>query len=149
MRRGGERDVPLAGQHARGDVEPDPAGARQIDFGPGVQVGEIVLDLARPFDRIDVGAQLDEIARDEARGEPEMAQRSAPAATRSRGRIPRRSRSVSSGRLDARLHADDVADLVAQLGVELDQEIDRARSPRAECPRDISRTAGPGSMVAR
>ena len=74
MRRGGDRNMPLAGQHARGDVEADPARAGQIDLGPGVQIGEIVLDLARPFDRIDVGAQLNEIAGDEARGETEMAQ---------------------------------------------------------------------------
>ena len=97
MRRGGDGDVPLAGQHARGDVEPDPARARQIDLGPGVQIGEIVLDLARAFDRIDVGTQLDEIAGDEARGEPEMAQRSGSAATPSRGTIRSRQASVSSG----------------------------------------------------
>ena len=62
MRRGGNGNVPLAGQHARGDVETDPAGARKIDLGPGVQIRKIVLDLARSFDRIDVGAQLNEVA---------------------------------------------------------------------------------------
>ncbi len=41
MRRRGERDVALAGQQARGRVEADPAGAGQIDFAPGVEVGEI------------------------------------------------------------------------------------------------------------
>ena len=41
MRGGGERDVALAGQEARGRIEPDPAGAGQIDFAPGVEVGEI------------------------------------------------------------------------------------------------------------
>src|ERR1700722_11491408 len=56
MRRGGDGNMPLAGQHARGDVESDPAGTRQVDFGPGVQVSKIVLDLARPFDGIDVRA---------------------------------------------------------------------------------------------
>ena len=72
MRRGGDGNMPLAGQHARGDVETDPARAGKIDFGPGVQIGEIVLDLARAFDRIDVGTQLNEIAGDETGGEPEM-----------------------------------------------------------------------------
>ena len=72
MRRGGDGDVPLARQHARGDVEPDPACAGQIDFGPGVQVGEIAFDLARAFDRIDVGTQLNEITRDETRREAEV-----------------------------------------------------------------------------
>ncbi len=45
----------------------------QIDLSPGVQIGEVALDLARTLDRIDVGAKLNEIARDKARGEPEMA----------------------------------------------------------------------------
>ena len=74
MRRGGNGNVSLAGQHARGDVEPDPPCTRKIDFGPGVQVGEIVVNLARSFDRIDVGAQLNEIARYESGGEPEVPQ---------------------------------------------------------------------------
>ncbi len=74
MRRGGDGNVPLAGQHARGDVEPDPARAGKIDLGPGVQIRKIVLDLARPFDRIDVGAQLNEVAGDETGGEPEVPQ---------------------------------------------------------------------------
>src|SRR5258708_18853653 len=111
MRRGGEGDVPLAGQHARGDVETDPARTWEIDFGPGVQIRKIVFDLARAFERIDIGAQLNEVARDEARGEPEMAQRL--------DQQPRRvAARAGAGRqrlfrlLDARLHADDVADLL-------------------------------------
>ena len=40
----GERDVPFAGEQPGGRVEADPAGAGQIDLGPGVQVGEV----ARP-----------------------------------------------------------------------------------------------------
>ena len=74
MRRGGDGNVPLAGQHARGDVEADPARAGKVDLGPGVQIGKIVLDLARAFDRIDIGAQLDQVARDETGGEPEVPQ---------------------------------------------------------------------------
>src|ERR1700731_4734042 len=75
MRRGGDGDMALAGQHARGDVEADPAGAGKIDLRPGMQIGEIVLDLARSLDRIDVWTQLNEIARDEAGREAEMPQR--------------------------------------------------------------------------
>ena len=89
MRRGGDGDMPLAGQHARGDVESDPAGAGQIDLGPGVQIGEIVLDLARSFDRIDVGTQLDEIAGDETGGETEMPEDLDQQPCRSRGTIRR------------------------------------------------------------
>ena len=97
MRRGGDGDVPLAGQHARGDVEPDPSRARQIHFGPGVQIGKIVLDLARPFDRIDVGTQLDEIARHETGGEPEVAQRSGSTASAESRQDPAPDASVASG----------------------------------------------------
>ena len=70
MRRRGERHVAFAAQQARGRVEADPAGAGQIDFGPGVQIGEIVLGARRPVERLDVGPQLNEIAGDEARGRP-------------------------------------------------------------------------------
>ncbi len=73
MRRGADGNVPFAGQHSGGDIKADPARAGQIDLGPGVQIGEIVLDLARPLERIDVGLDLNQIAGDEARGEPEMA----------------------------------------------------------------------------
>jgi hypothetical protein len=38
---GGERDVAFAGEQAGGGVQANPAGAGQIDFGPGVQIGEI------------------------------------------------------------------------------------------------------------
>ena len=126
MRRGRDRDVALAGQHARGDVESDPARAGKIDFGPGVQIGKIVLDLARPFDRIDVGPKLNEIAGHEPRREAEMPQRldqqPRQVAARARARAQRLVR-----RLDARLHPDDVANFLLQLRVEVDQEIDRAR----------------------
>ncbi len=64
MRRGRDGNMPLARQHARGDVEPDPPGPREIDLGPRVQIGEVVLDLARSLDRIDVGAQLNEVTGD-------------------------------------------------------------------------------------
>ena len=125
VRRGRNGDVPLARQHARGDVETDPAGAGQIDFRPGVQVGEIVLDLARAFDRIDVGTELDQIARDEARGEAEMAQRLDQQPCRVAARTGAGAKRLLR-RLDARLHADDVADFLLQLRVEIDQEIDGA-----------------------
>ena len=126
MRRGGDGDMPLPGQHARGDVKSDPSGAGKINFRPGVQIREIILDLTRSFDRIDVGTQLNEIARDETRGETEMPedlnQQPCRVAARSGARGQRLLR-----RLDARLHANDVANLLLQLRVDIDQEIDRAR----------------------
>ena len=74
MRRRRQRQMAFAAEQAGGRVHADPAGAGQIDLGPGVQVGEIVARAQRAFDRIDVGLQLDEVAGDEARGEAEPAQ---------------------------------------------------------------------------
>ena len=74
MRRRRERQMALAAEQAGGRVEADPAGARQIDFRPGMQVGEVLARAQRPFDRVDVGLELDEVTRDETRREPEAAQ---------------------------------------------------------------------------
>ena len=73
-RRAGERDVALAGEQARGRVEADPAGAGQVDLGPGVQVGEVLLGARRAVERLHVGLELDQVAGHEAGGEAEMAQ---------------------------------------------------------------------------
>ena len=60
----------FAGQQARGRIEPDPARARNEGFGPGVQVGPVVL-VAR---RLLVGVQLNQIAGHEACRQAELAQ---------------------------------------------------------------------------
>ncbi len=131
MRRRAQRQMAFAAEQARGRVHADPAGAGNIDLGPGVQVGEILVRAARAFDRIDVGPELDEIARDEARGEAEPAQdlHQQPCRIAARAR-PQRQRLVRF--LDARLHADDVMDHPLQLGVERDQERDRPAAPRRD-----------------
>jgi hypothetical protein len=72
MRRRRQRQMALAGEQARGRIEPDPAGAGDVDLGPGVQVGEVLVGAARPFQRIDIRLHLDQIAGDEARREAEM-----------------------------------------------------------------------------
>ena len=74
MRGRRERDVALAGQEARGWIETDPTRAGQIDFRPGVQVGEVVVGARRPIERYEVGLELDEIAGHEAGCEAQMAQ---------------------------------------------------------------------------
>ena len=72
--RGGQRNVPFASEQAGSRVEADPAGARQINLAPGVQVGEIDLGAARTVERFDVRGQLDQITGDEAGRHAEMAQ---------------------------------------------------------------------------
>ncbi|GJE58172.1 hypothetical protein MPOCJGCO_0251 [Methylobacterium trifolii] len=129
MRRGGQRDVPLAAEQARRGVEPDPAGAGQVDLGPGVQVGEVGLGALRPVHGRGVGHELDQVAGDEAGGEPDPAQHlhqepgrvAAGAALQGQG---------LGGRLHARLHAHAVGDLARHEGVQRHQELHRGRLRR-------------------
>ena len=123
MRSGAERQVALASEQARGRVHADPAGAGNIDLGPGVQVGEVDRRAGGAVERDDVGLQLDQVSGDEARGEAEMAQdlhqEPAGIAARAGARGERLLR-----RLHAGLHADQVADVVLQALVQPDQEGD-------------------------
>ena len=48
MRRRAEWQMAFAAEEPRGRIEPDPAGARNIDFGPGVQIGKIMLSAGGP-----------------------------------------------------------------------------------------------------
>ena len=107
--RAGERDVPFAGEQPGRRIEPDPAGAGQVHLGPGVQIGEVGCGARWTVERLHVGRQLNQVARDEARRQPEVAQHlhQQPAGVAARARA--RCVSVSSRRLHARLHADDVA----------------------------------------
>jgi hypothetical protein len=115
----------LAGQQAGRRIEPDPAGAGNVDFRPGMQVGEIVVGALRTVQRDEIRLQLDQVAGHEARGETEMAKRlhQEPA------RIAAGAGDVLERllrRLHAGLHADHIADLAGNAGVEVDDEINRA-----------------------
>ena len=114
MRRRRQRNVALAAQQARGRIEPDPAGARQIDFGPGVQVGEVLVGAGGPVERLEIGLELNEVARHETRGQADVAEdlHHQPRAVAARAG---RQRQRLLGRLHARLHADDVANVALQL----------------------------------
>ena len=141
--RAGERNVPFAGEQPRRRVEPDPAGAGQVDLGPGVQVGE-VFRRARgaAVERLDVGGQLHEVARDEAGGETEVAQdlHQQPAAVAA-GAVGDRQRLLA--RLHARLHAHAVGHALLHGAVDLDQRVDDRRTAR----RAIGREPG-GELLA-
>ena len=123
VRRRRQRDVALAAQQPRRRIESDPAGAGEIHFGPGVQIGEIEIAAGGSVERFQVRPQLNEIAGHEARRQSDVAE--------DLHQEPRRiaARAGAGGerllrRLHARLHADDVADHVRQALVELDQKID-------------------------
>ncbi len=124
VRRGGEGDVAFAGEQAGSGIQPDPARAGQINFGPGVEIGEVGFGAGRAaIDRFDIGGELDEITGDEARGEAELA-----------ADLNEKPRGVATGTaleaerfldgLDARFHADDVGDFVVDEAVEIDEEVD-------------------------
>ena len=74
LRGAGQRNMALAGQQPGSGVQADPARAGQIDFAPGVQVGEILFRPARAVERLLVGGELNEVAGDKTRGQSEMAE---------------------------------------------------------------------------
>ncbi len=123
-RRAGEGDVALAREQPRGRVEPDPARAGDVGLAPRVQVGEVLVRAGGPVEGLLVGDELDEVARGEARGEPEAAQdlhqEPRRVAARALGPLQRLLR-----RLDAVLQADQVLHVVLQVVVHRDQEVDR------------------------
>ena len=122
--RTGQRYVAFAGEQPRGRVEADPAGAGQEHLAPGMQVGEVDLGARRAVERFHVALELDQVARDEARREAEVARQlhQQPAAVAA-GTAAVDQRDL--GRLHARLHADQVGDVALQALVERDQEIGR------------------------
>ena len=124
-RRRGQRDMPLAGQQARRGVEADPARPRQVDFGPGVQVGEIRFRPRRPVQGLNVRLQLDQIARHEARGIAQMAQDFDQQPARVAARSAAAGQGFLAG-LHPRFHADQIFDFRLQALVQGDQIFDRA-----------------------
>ncbi len=112
----------FAGQQAGRRVEADPAGAGQVYFRPGVQVGEVGGWALGAFERLHVGDELDQVAGDEARRIAELAQQldQQPGGVAA-GAFARGERLV--GRPDAGLHAHDVADTLLDHPVQLDQHV--------------------------
>ncbi len=121
--RTGDRDVPLAGEQAGRRIEADPAGAGQVDLAPGMQVGEIPVGAGRTVERLHVRRELDQVARDEARGQAEMAQH----LDQQPGRVAARAGGLDqrfARRLHAGFEADHVADGALHALVERDEEVD-------------------------
>lgn len=108
--RRGERDVALAGQQTAGRVKADPARARQIDFTPGVQVGEIARCPAWAVERFHIRLKLDQVAAHKPRGEAKVAQQLA----QQPGRVAARAANLCERlcwRLHSGLQANEILDV--------------------------------------
>ena len=122
----------LTGQQARGRVQANPARAGQIHLAPGVQVGEIDLGAAGAVERLDVGRELNQVARHKARRQPQVAKQ----LYQQPGRVS--ARAAAQGeclfrRLHTGLHADQVADVLVQASIDIDQKVDRAQRRAVHC----------------
>jgi hypothetical protein len=136
-----ERDVALAGEQARGRVEPDPAGAGQVDLAPCVQIDDVAGDALGLVGQHAFVGELHEVARDEARREPALAQEGG----QEHGRVAARGLALGEalfGGVDAGLLADDVAHRARDRGVELaGQRHGRARAGQGGRERGEARVA--------
>ena len=92
MWRRGQWNVAFRRQQSRSRIEADPARAGQIDLGPGVEIGEVVVRARRPVERDEIGLQLNEIAGHEPGGQARDSGKSAPEASSNRGTNPNRAR---------------------------------------------------------
>ena len=70
--RARDRDVSFSCEQARCRVETNPASAGQVDFTPGMEVGEVHRRSRRPVERFHVGNELDQITRDKTGCQTEM-----------------------------------------------------------------------------
>ena len=124
-RRAGERDVALGRHQARGRVEADPAGTRNIGLGPGVEIDDVVIEALGQIGQHAFVGDLDQVAADEAGRDPASTQerdqehgRVATAAAALRERL--------FGRPHAGLFADHVVDAPVDQRVHLDDRVDRS-----------------------
>ena len=69
-----QRDVALAREQAGRRIETDPTRAGKVDFGPGVQIGDVFLGAAGTIERLHVGRELNQVAGNKARGQPKVPQ---------------------------------------------------------------------------
>ena len=88
-----------------------------------MQVGEIDGGASRSVERHKIGFQLDQVARDEAGSQTEVAQALHQKPRRiAAGAFGQRQRFL--GRMNAGFHADDVADFAGEAGIQAHDEID-------------------------
>ncbi len=73
--RGGcQWDVTFSGEQSGGGIQSYPAGTRQKDFRPGMQVREVFGRTLRTFQRLQVRRQLNEVSGNKSRRESKTAE---------------------------------------------------------------------------
>src|SRR5439155_26236622 len=125
LRRAREGDVTFAREQTGGGVELNPPRAGEIDFAPGVQVGEVRFSAGRAVERFHVRLERNEIARHEAGREAEVPKN-----------LDQQPAGVAAGsgaqgqsflwRLHAGFKADEVFDFLRKAAVKADEKIIRA-----------------------
>src|SRR5689334_9225297 len=105
-----------------GRIEPDPTRSRNIDFGPGMQVSEVLGSARWTVERLKVRTQLNEIARDKTGCEAEMAEdlhhQPRAVATRAGAKLESLLRGLHAG-----IHPDQIASILLQTLVERHNEV--------------------------
>ncbi len=123
IRRAGERQMTFAREETGRRVEPDPSRTGQVDLGPGMEVGEIVVGARGAVERLHVGDELDQITGGEARGEAQMPEdlhhEPARVSARSASELQR-----LVGRVHARFHPHQVLDFVLQRLIQPHEHVD-------------------------
>ena len=122
LRGAGKRNMAFASHQPRGGVQADPARSGQIDFGPCVKVSEIGFRPRGAIKRFDVRLELDQIAGNESRRQPQVAHH----IDQQPARIPARAASELErllGCLYARFQADQVAGFLPDALVDQHKEI--------------------------
>src|SRR5262249_22368520 len=144
IRRRGQRDVPLAGEQPRCGIEPDPSSARQVDFGPRVEVGEVHGWAAWSVERLHVGGELYEVSGYEASGQTEVTQGlgEQPSGVAARTAAERHS---LCRRLNARLETYDVRDVLRETPVEVHNEVDRTNGIAVDAAEEVEESRARGN----
>ena len=129
-------------------IEPDPSRPGQIHFRPRVQIGDVLLRAAWPVERLHIRRKLDQIARNKPRRQPRCRSSCTISQPVSRHE-PLCSVSVSSGRLNARLHPDQILDPAAAASDSAPPGNRRCELCPASIRESAAASRGPAALASR
>ena len=109
----GQWDVSLTGKQTRSGIQPQPARPGYVDLRPGVQIGKIMVGSDRPLQRFHVRSELDQIARNKACSQSQVAQNLDQQPTGIAAGTQGSLQGVFAG-LDSRLHPNGILHILFQ-----------------------------------